>query len=145
MNASVFINIKLQGLRSSLGRNIMLFLFGIPSFVCACFKRLLRDLILPSQFDPGCWHAPSRTHAFDEKPSSAQFLTRVILQASEEKQTKVLQEQLAGINSKLEEATRTLGDFESQKKKLAMENSDLLHEASASSAIFCRADAKCDS
>ncbi|XP_043208687.1 myosin heavy chain, muscle-like isoform X5 [Amphibalanus amphitrite] len=48
--------------------------------------------------------------------------------AAEEKQTKALQEQLASINSKLEEANRTLGDFDTSKKKLAMENSDLLHE-----------------
>ena len=40
----------------------------------------------------------------------------------------MLQEQLANINSKLEEANRTLGDFDTSKKKLAMENSDLMHE-----------------
>ena len=54
----------------------------------------------------------------------------------------MLQEQLTSINSKLEEANRTLGDFDTAKKKLAMENSDLLHEVCTNTLGGLRPDAE---
>jgi len=48
--------------------------------------------------------------------------------ATEEKSTRVLQDQLAQLQGKLEEATRTLGDFDTAKKKLSMENADLMQQ-----------------
>lgn len=42
--------------------------------------------------------------------------------------TKQLQHQANEIQSKLDEANRTLNDFDAAKKKLAVENSDLLRQ-----------------
>jgi chromosome segregation ATPase len=50
------------------------------------------------------------------------------LQASAEKVAKQLQHQLNEVQGKLDETNRTLNDFDSAKKKLSIENSDLLRQ-----------------
>lgn len=49
-------------------------------------------------------------------------------QAATEKVAKQLQQQLNEVQSKLDETNRTLNDFDSAKKKLSIENSDLLRQ-----------------
>merc|ERR1712083_170767 len=49
--------------------------------------------------------------------------------ASSEKSNKHLGGQLTDLGKKVEEANMTLGDFESQKRRLAAENNDLLRVA----------------
>jgi SMC interacting uncharacterized protein involved in chromosome segregation len=50
------------------------------------------------------------------------------LQAAAEKVAKQLQHQLNEVQGKLDETNRTLNDFDSAKKKLSIENSDLLRQ-----------------
>lgn len=49
-------------------------------------------------------------------------------QAATEKVAKQLQQQLNEVQGKLDETNRTLNDFDSAKKKLSIENSDLLRQ-----------------
>nr|UEK51607.1 MHC muscle-like protein 2 [Parasacculina yatsui] len=48
--------------------------------------------------------------------------------ASEERMTKGLQDQLAGLTTRLEEANRTMSEFDNNKKKMSSENMDLLRQ-----------------
>lgn len=50
------------------------------------------------------------------------------LQAAAEKMNKQMQHQINDIHNKLDEANRTLNDFDASKKKLAAENTDLLRQ-----------------
>jgi chromosome segregation ATPase len=50
------------------------------------------------------------------------------LQAAAEKVAKQLQHQLNEVQGKLDETNRTLNDFDAAKKKLSIENSDLLRQ-----------------
>lgn len=52
-----------------------------------------------------------------------QFIT--LIQANLEKQNKQFEMQLGEMQHKIDEQNRTLGDFDSNKKKLAIENSEL--------------------
>lgn len=51
-----------------------------------------------------------------------------ILQAAAEKVIKQLQHENTDVQAKLDEANRTLNDFDGAKKKLSAENSDLLRQ-----------------
>lgn len=50
------------------------------------------------------------------------------MQAAAEKVAKQLQHQLNEVQGKLDETNRTLNDFDAAKKKLSIENSDLLRQ-----------------
>lgn len=52
----------------------------------------------------------------------------ILPQASQEKIVKQLQHQLNEVQSKADEANRTLNDLDAAKKKLSIENSDLLRQ-----------------
>lgn len=45
-----------------------------------------------------------------------------------DKANKQIQQQINDVNSKLDEANRNLNDFDAHKKKLAIENADLLRQ-----------------
>ena len=59
---------------------------------------------------------------------SAQHLFSIDLQASAEKNYKHLVEQLNSISKKVEESNLHLGDFDNQKRRMTMENADLLKQ-----------------
>lgn len=50
------------------------------------------------------------------------------MQAVAEKNIKQLQQSLSDVTAKLDESTRTLNDYDASKKKLAVENADLLRQ-----------------
>lgn len=52
----------------------------------------------------------------------------IALQAAAEKTIKQQNQQINEIQSKLDEANRTINDFDATKKKLAVENADLLRQ-----------------
>ena len=52
-------------------------------------------------------------------------------QAAAEKMNKILQQQINEVTSKLDEANRTLNDFDASKKKLTIENSEYSRQVSA--------------
>lgn len=58
------------------------------------------------------------------------FLTlhEFYLQAQGDKLAKALEGQLAEANAKLDEATRTINDINSQKTRLSVENNDLMRQ-----------------
>merc|ERR1712168_371354 len=60
----------------------------------------------------------------DEAKSAMDTLARD--KAAAEKANKTVQGQILDLNMKWDEANRTLNDFDAQKKKLAVENADLL-------------------
>merc|ERR1719187_2395088 len=62
----------------------------------------------------------------DDAKAAMDGLTRD--KAASEKIYKTVQNQLNEVQSKLDEAQRTLGDFDAQKKKLYVENGDLLRQ-----------------
>jgi len=62
----------------------------------------------------------------DDAKAAMDGLTRD--KAASEKVYKTVQNQLNEVQSKLDEAQRTLGDFDAQKKKLYVENGDLLRQ-----------------
>lgn len=55
-------------------------------------------------------------------------MCRPILQAAVEKILKQVQQQLSDAQLKLDETNRTLNDFDAAKKKLSVENADLLRQ-----------------
>lgn len=63
-----------------------------------------------------------------ENKMRRRLYTLALHQAGAEKMNKQLQHQMNEIQSKLDEANRTLNDFDATKKKLAVENADLLRQ-----------------
>merc|ERR1712122_333327 len=66
-------------------------------------------------------------HEIADARAACDEITRA--KSSSEKSNKSLINQLNDSNKKVEEANMTLGDFESQKRKIAAENADLLRAA----------------
>ena len=55
--------------------------------------------------------------------------SRRVLQAAAEKGNKLLQQAIAEVQGRLDEANRTLSDYDAAKRKLALENADLNKQA----------------
>ena len=68
----------------------------------------------------------SRSKVGNRRFCSAPF--PIDLQASAEKNYKHLVEQLNSISKKVEESNLHLGDFDNQKRRMTMENADLLKQ-----------------